>query len=115
MNNPRPEPADLLVRNSYLVTVAADRRILTNGAVAIKDGRVIDVGRDVELSANYTAKRVIDAAGAVVHPGFVDTHIHLLYHLLRWSTNDGGDWNNSLPIHAEYATLVAEETEYLAA
>ena len=77
MNNPRPEPADLLVRNSYLVTVDADRRILTNGAVAIKDGRVIDVGRDVELSANYTAKRVIDAAGAVVPPGFVDTHIHL--------------------------------------
>ena len=115
MNHPRPEPADLLVRTSYLVTVDADRRILPNGAVAIKDGRVIDVGREVELSANYTAKRGIDAAGAVVHPGFVDTHIHLLYHLLRWSTNDGGDWNNSLPIHAEYATLVDEETEYLAA
>ena len=115
MDRPRPEPADLLVRNAYLVTVDTDRRILTNGAVAITGGRVIDVGRDVELSDHYEAKRIIDAAGAIVHPGFIDTHIHLLYHLLRWSTNDGGDWNTSLPIHAEYATLVDEEAEYLAA
>src|SRR5580693_2544306 len=43
-----------------------------SGDVAIKDGRIVDVGH----LANATATRVTDATGMVVTPGFIDLHTH---------------------------------------
>jgi N-acyl-D-amino-acid deacylase len=48
------------------------------GSVAIKDGRIADIGRLNDVSAT----RVIDAAGLVVAPGFIDMHSHSDYALL---------------------------------
>jgi N-acyl-D-aspartate/D-glutamate deacylase len=48
------------------------------GSVAIKDGKVADIGR----LWNAAAKRVIDAAGLMVTPGFIDLHSHSDYALL---------------------------------
>ena len=48
------------------------------GSVAIKDGKVADIGR----LGNATAKRVIDAAGLTIAPGFIDLHGHSDYTLL---------------------------------
>src|SRR5688572_11225154 len=39
--------------------------------VGIRDGRIVEIGRDVG-----SAKRVLDAGGALVTPGFVDLHCH---------------------------------------
>ena len=36
--------ADLLVRNGYVVTMDRERRVLTNGAVAIGGGSIMAVG-----------------------------------------------------------------------
>ena len=43
------------------------------GSLAIKDGKLLQVGRDLKL----TAQRTIDARGMVVAPGFIDVHTHL--------------------------------------
>jgi N-acyl-D-amino-acid deacylase len=48
------------------------------GSVAIKDGKISDIGR----LGNVGAKRVIDAAGLMVTPGFIDLHSHSDYTLL---------------------------------
>ena len=48
------------------------------GSVGIKDGKVADIGR----LRNVTAKRVIDAAGLTIAPGFIDLHGHSGYTLL---------------------------------
>jgi N-acyl-D-aspartate/D-glutamate deacylase len=48
------------------------------GSVAIKDGKVADIGR----LWNATAKRVIDATGLMITPGFIDLHSHSDYALL---------------------------------
>jgi N-acyl-D-aspartate/D-glutamate deacylase len=48
------------------------------GSVAIKDGLIADIGR----LEGATAKRVIDAKGLVVAPGFIDLHTHSDYTLL---------------------------------
>lgn len=53
--------------------------IVENGAVAIADGRVAGCGESGEILANFTAGELIDAAGNVVMPGFVECHTHIVY------------------------------------
>lgn len=49
--------------------------IIKNGAVAIKNGQILDVGKNLR----YKADTVIDASGKLVMPGFVDPHTHLVF------------------------------------
>ena len=104
-----PTSADLVINNAYVVTMDSDRRVLTNGAIATKDGVITAVGPDLDVAGSVEADRTIDAHGALVHPGFIDNHIHLLYHNIRWGVEDGAGWDEALPIHGEYGRLVDPE------
>lgn len=85
---------DLLLHNcGQLLTIAGatekpktsqgmnDLGIILNGAVAMKDGIIIDVGTTRKLKKKYDEKvsHVIDAEGKVVLPGFVDSHTHAVF------------------------------------
>jgi imidazolonepropionase len=49
--------------------------ILKDASIAIQDGLIVDVGRNLR----YNAETVIDASGKVVMPGFVDPHTHVVF------------------------------------
>ncbi len=68
------EPVDLVVHNAKIFT--ADELLSTYSAVAVRDGRIIALGWDGVLD-RYRASRTIDAGGALVVPGFIDTHLHI--------------------------------------
>ncbi len=51
--------------------VAAPDRVLDDGWVAVSDGRIAGVGSGTPPSGEY-----VDVGGALVVPGFVDTHCH---------------------------------------
>ena len=85
---------DLLLHNcGQLLTIAGatekpkiyqemnDLEIILNGAIAIKDGIIIDVGTTRKLKKKYDRKisQAIDAEGKVVLPGFVDSHTHAVF------------------------------------
>jgi imidazolonepropionase len=55
--------------------------IIRDGALLIKNGRIIAVGTRRELSKRADARRAkkIDLEGRVVLPGFVDSHTHLIF------------------------------------
>ena len=61
---------DLLIRGGRVVDGTGNPSYL--GDVALKDGRVAGIGR----LEGKTAKRVIDAKGLIVSPGFIDIHNH---------------------------------------
>jgi N-acyl-D-aspartate/D-glutamate deacylase len=65
----RDVDVDLLITNGLVVDGSG--REGREGAVAIKDGRIIGVG-DISGAAD----RTIDAGGHVVAPGFIDIHTH---------------------------------------
>ncbi|MEZ0164246.1 amidohydrolase [Kineococcus sp. LSe6-4] len=45
--------------------------------VALADGRVVAIGRGLASAAPWSAAERLDAHGAVLLPGFVDSHVHL--------------------------------------
>ena len=53
--------------------------ILENGAVLIRDEKIVAVGKTDELRAAYPGEPSLDASGCVVMPGFVDPHTHLIW------------------------------------
>jgi imidazolonepropionase len=55
--------------------------IIQDGAVAVSDGVIIDVGKTDSVLREHDASGVekLDATGKVVMPGFVDPHTHLVY------------------------------------
>ena len=53
--------------------------VVEDGAVAIVDGKVLDIGTTDEIMDTYTAEDEIDAGGRVVAPGLVDPHTHCVF------------------------------------
>lgn len=53
-------------------------RVIEDGAVAVREGRIQAVGTTDEL-ADWSAETVVDAAGGTVVPGLVDAHTHLAF------------------------------------
>jgi len=74
---------DLLIKNALVMTCHPN--VLTGpihapGAVAVRDGRIREIGPSAELEAKYAdAERVIDATGRIAMPGFIITHTHMPY------------------------------------
>ncbi len=60
-----------------------DLGIEPDGAVAIHDGRIVEVGSAEELASKYAPARTVDAGGGVVLPGFVDAHTHPVFAATR--------------------------------
>ena len=77
---PRPPVADTLLRGGRVLDPANNvDRVMD---VAILAGRIIALGAD---ATRMTARRIVDAGGAIVTPGFIDMHVHCY----EWVTNFG--------------------------
>ena len=81
------ETVDILIKNANeLVTLKgltkprtknemSNLGIINNGSIAINDGKIVDVGKDLK----YKSENVIDAKEKTVMPGFIDPHTHLVF------------------------------------
>jgi imidazolonepropionase len=81
------ETVDILIKNANeLITLKGSNkprtkkqmgnlRIIKKGSIAIKNGKIIDIGKNLK----YKAEKIIDANGKTVMPGFVDPHTHLVF------------------------------------
>jgi N-acyl-D-amino-acid deacylase len=73
---PSMQKYDLLIVNGHILDGSGSPWF--EGSVALNDGKIADIGR----LKNATARRVIDARGLVVAPGFIDLHSHSDFTLL---------------------------------
>ena len=51
--------------------------IIKDGAIAIKDGKIIFIGLSSEV--NFNAENIINGKNKVVMPGFIDCHTHAIF------------------------------------
>lgn len=68
-------PADTVMRNGYVYTVDGQNSV--QQAIAISGGKIVYVGNDAGVDG-YIGKQtqLIDLAGRMLMPGFVDAHMH---------------------------------------
>jgi len=50
-----------------------------DGAIAVRDGRIIYAGPQVELPKDFSQAEMIDCEGRWITPGLIDCHTHLVY------------------------------------
>jgi imidazolonepropionase len=53
--------------------------ITEDGAVAVADGRIVEVGPTTELITRYKPLEMLDVSGRTVIPGLVDPHTHAVW------------------------------------
>jgi len=53
--------------------------IIENGAVVMRDEKIVAVGTTAELRASYPHEPTLDASNCVLMPGFVDPHTHVIW------------------------------------
>jgi cytosine/adenosine deaminase-related metal-dependent hydrolase len=109
----RRHPVDLAIVNGYLVTVNPERQVFADGAVAIQGRNIAAVGTTAEVLARFEPKRTLDAAGGVVHPGFVECHTHVTYHLARGAWGDTIAYAELGPgIECAFVNAIDDEAEH---
>jgi 5-methylthioadenosine/S-adenosylhomocysteine deaminase len=74
----------LAVRGATILTMN-DAFDIVEGDLLVRNGRIVAVGR---VDANERVDRTIDARGAYLLPGFIQTHIHLCQTIFRGYADD---------------------------
>jgi hypothetical protein len=74
---PRVEPADLVLHNGKIATVDTARP--SAQALAVRGDTIVALGTDEEINRYIGDKtEVIDLAGKLAIPGFIDSHLHFM-------------------------------------
>lgn len=96
--------ADLVVHNA--VIHALDEAGSVHQAMAVKDGRIIELGPEHQIRNRYRAKEIFNAGGQHVYPGFIDGHCHFYGYGLNKQKVDlqgVGDWQEAVARIEAYA------------
>ena len=106
----RPEQrrtVSLVVRNGIVITVDANRRVIPRGSVAVDGRDIVAVDTADAIAAKFSGRDTIDAAGAVVMPGLINTHTHAPMVLFRGLADDLAlmDWLQKYIFPAEAKTV----------
>ena len=81
-------PFDLLITGGKVVTMDGGDRNYDPGYVAVRRGRIAEVGPVLPGTRRPSAREVIDATGKVVLPGLINTHTHAPMVLFRGLADD---------------------------
>ena len=66
---------DLVIYNAQIHTM--DEAGHLYNAMAIKDGKIVEVGPERQIRNKYASDEEVDAQGKDVYPGFTDAHGHI--------------------------------------
>ncbi len=108
------EQADSIWSARYVITMDARRRIIENGAIAVRGQRIVGVGTRLEIDKQFTAKQHLDRPAAILAPGLINTHTHAAMSLLRGIADDMTlqDWLTKFIFPAEAKNVTADSVRW---
>jgi len=71
-----------------VVTEDAQRRVIENGAVAIRGDSILDAGPRAEMERKYAPRERLQQPDALLAPGLINTHTHTAMSLFRGVADD---------------------------
>ncbi len=77
-----------IILGGTVITMEDGKDPISNGAVAIGDGKIAAVGPAEELLDLAPTGELLNAAGCIIMPGLVNTHSHLAMTLVRGLADD---------------------------
>jgi 5-methylthioadenosine/S-adenosylhomocysteine deaminase len=80
--------ADLILKNSILLTMDANLSIYEPGAIAIQGDHILAAGSEADITRQYAAKQNLDCGGKILMPGLINAHTHAAMTLLRGLADD---------------------------
>ena len=83
-----PDAIDLIVEGAWVVTMDNDLNVIRDGAVAIDEGVILEVGTAAEIHSRHSARDTLGGKNRVVMPGIVNGHQHAAMTLLRGVADD---------------------------
>lgn len=87
------ETADFLFVHAHIFTMEGGGvGYMGNGAVAVRDKRIVDVGPTAALAARFEAVEIIDASHHALLPGLIDAHMHTPWAVVRGVAQDVAHW-----------------------
>ena len=94
---------DLIISGGKALLLDEANTCLENAGIAVHESSIIDIGRREDILKRYAAKKIIDAEGSLVLPGFVNTHTHAAMTCFRGIADDLElmDWLNNYIFPAE--------------
>jgi 5-methylthioadenosine/S-adenosylhomocysteine deaminase len=97
------EPADWIYTARYVVTMDARRDLIDNGAIAVRNGRIVGVGKRTDIEKQFQARQHADRPDDILMPGLINTHTHAAMSLFRGIADDMKlqDWLNNFIFPAE--------------
>jgi 5-methylthioadenosine/S-adenosylhomocysteine deaminase len=82
------EPVDWIWSARYVVTMDPARRVIENGALALRGERIVAVGTRAEIDGRYQPKQRLDRPEALILPGLINAHTHAPMSLFRGIADD---------------------------
>ena len=72
-----PQQVDTLISGALLVTLDPQRRIIRDGAIAIRGDRIVALGKREQVEPGLIPRYRVDGRRFVATPGFVNGHVHI--------------------------------------
>src|SRR5512135_15282 len=82
------EKVDIIILADSVLKMDANLSVVKDGAVAVRDGKVLAVGPAADICGKYTAGKTVGGKGKVAFPGLVNTHTHAAMVYFRGLADD---------------------------
>src|SRR5215510_5487511 len=104
------DPVDWIWSARYVITQDPQRRVIENGAVAVRADRILAIGTRAEITARFQAKQRLDRPDAILAPGLINTHTQADMSLFRGIADDLKlqEWLEKFIFPAEAKNVSAE-------
>ena len=83
-----PPTVDLLIEARWIIPVEPSDTTLEHHAVAVLDGRIVDILPTADARQRYAAAETVSLTEHVLIPGLVNLHCHAAMTLMRGLADD---------------------------